>query len=71
VSKYSYLSDTSPFQNLDQADDLSPLHFNCNLQYAITMVQKTQVGLTLNTTYQLLAYTDDVNLAPRHGGARP
>jgi hypothetical protein len=32
------------------------------LEYAIRKVQENQVGLKLNGTHQLLAYTDDLNL---------
>jgi hypothetical protein len=32
------------------------------LEYAIRKVQENQVGLKLNGTHQLLAYTDDGNL---------
>jgi hypothetical protein len=32
------------------------------LEYTIRKVQENQVGLKLNGTHQLLAYTDDVNL---------
>jgi hypothetical protein len=41
-------------------------HFGNNyyfsLEYAITRVQENQVGLKLNWTHQLLAYSDYVNL---------
>jgi hypothetical protein len=36
--------------------------YNFALEYAIRKVQENQVGLNLNRTHQLLAYTDDVNL---------
>jgi hypothetical protein len=57
------LSDSFPIQNgLKQGDALSPILFNCTLEYAIRKVQENQVGLKFNGTHQLLAYADDVNL---------
>jgi hypothetical protein len=43
-------------------DALSPLLFNFALERVIRNVQENQVGLKLNGTHKLLAYTDDVNL---------
>jgi hypothetical protein len=58
-----HLSDNFPIQNgLKQGDALSPLLFNIATVYAITKVQKNQVGLKLNGTNYLLACADDVNL---------
>jgi hypothetical protein len=60
ISKY--LSYNFPIQNgLKVGDALSPLHFKFTLEYAIRKVQENQMGLKLNWTHQLLAYTD-VNL---------
>ena len=48
--------------SLKQGNTLSPLFFNCALEYTIRRVQVHQDGLKLNGTHQLLAYADDVNV---------
>jgi hypothetical protein len=59
-----HLFDGFPVQNgLKQGYTLSPLLLNFALKYAIRKVHENQVGLKLNGTHQLLAYTDDVNLS--------
>jgi hypothetical protein len=52
------LSYRFPFRNGLKRDDLSPLHFNFALAYAISKVQENQVGLKLKGTHQFLAYAE-------------
>jgi hypothetical protein len=54
------LSDMFPIRNgLKQGNTISPLLFNCALQYA-TRIQVIQDGLKFNGTHHLLVYPDDV-----------
>jgi hypothetical protein len=46
---------------LERGDALSPLLFNCALEYAIRRVQGNRNGLKLNGAHQLWIFTDDVN----------
>jgi hypothetical protein len=52
-----------PVRNgLKQGDDLSPLLFNCALEYAIRMVQVNQDGLKLIGTHHHLLYAGGDNV---------
>ena len=45
---------------MKQGDDLSPLLFNCALEYDIRRVQVNQDGLKLNGSNPFMAYADNV-----------
>jgi hypothetical protein len=58
-----HLSDSFLILNgLKHGNALSPLLFNFTLEYIITKVKESQVGLRLDVTHQLLVYAYDVNL---------
>jgi hypothetical protein len=58
-----YLSHNFPLQNgVKEVYALSSLISKFALQYAFRKLQKNQVGLKLNETYELLFCVDDVNL---------
>ena len=41
---------------------LSPLLFNFAVEYVIRKAQETNLGLDMNDSHLVLAYSDDVNL---------
>ena len=47
---------------MKQGDALLQLLFNFSLEYAMRMVQETNLGLNMNGTHQILAFADDLNL---------
>lgn len=47
---------------MKQEGALLPLLFNSASEYAIRHVQENQLGLKLNVTHAILAYTDDMSL---------
>ena len=56
----NYLFSGFPIEkSLKLGDALSPLLFNFALEYAIQKVEKINLGLDMNVTHQVLAYSDD------------
>jgi hypothetical protein len=51
VHKGKHLFDSYPIQNGPEQDALSPLLFIFALEYAITKVEESQLGLKLNGTH--------------------
>jgi hypothetical protein len=61
-----HLSDVFHINNgLKQGVAVSPIRFNCALEYAFMRVQVNQQGLKFNGTLQRLVYADDVNILGR------
>ena len=58
------------FEEIKYRDALSPLLFNFALEYAISKVQETNLGLNTNATHHVLAYAVDVNLIAGDIGPR-
>ena len=59
----NYLSSSFPIENgLKQRDTLLTLLFNILLEYAIRKVQEIRLALDMNSTHQVFAYADYVNL---------
>jgi hypothetical protein len=59
----THLSDMFPIGNgFGKGDVLSPLLLNFVLEHASRRVQVNQDGLKLNGTYQILVYTNAVNV---------